>query len=131
LLAREGGARRAGEGPRVAIDVVVRLDVDGAAALAHLHRLVGELDGRADRYQREEPLDVLGVEADAAVGRLHADAPRNVRAVDAVDTPAQLGALVAERIDRRAPRDGAPDCAALRAVTATHRLRDAVHWRPL
>src|SRR5438094_179767 len=70
LLAREGGARGAGEGPRVAIDVAVRLDVDRAAALAHLHRLVGELDGRADRYQREEPLDVLGVGAEVVEPQL-------------------------------------------------------------
>src|SRR5437773_4737324 len=124
LLAREGGARGAGEGPRVAIDVAVRLDVDRAAALAHLHRLVGALDGRADRYQREEPLDVLGVEADAAVGRLHADAPRNVRAVDAVDRAAQLEAVVAERVVGRAARDGVPSVAALRDVLAPDRLRD-------
>src|SRR2546422_2584618 len=56
--------------------------------------------------------------------RLHADAPRNVRAVDAVDRAAQLEAVVAERVVGRAARDGVPSVAALRDVLAPDRLRD-------
>src|SRR5262245_45381435 len=62
-------------GRRVAVDVVMGLEVDGAAPHAHLDRLVGEFPRYSDRDEREEPLDVLGIEPDAAVAHLHTDAP--------------------------------------------------------
>jgi hypothetical protein len=76
---------------------------------ADLHRLVDELDAGADGHLREEVRHVLGVELRAAVAHLSADAPRKVRAVDAVEGPVELEAVLAERVvgiaalDERAP----------------------------
>src|SRR5262249_6378463 len=51
---------------RLAVDVLVRLHVDGVAPTSYLHGLVGEHPRGSDRHLREEALDVLGVEAHAA-----------------------------------------------------------------
>ncbi len=65
--ALEGDAGLAVERGRIAIDVTVHFDVHRAGPRPHLHRLVDELAGRPDRYEREEALDVLRVETHAAV----------------------------------------------------------------
>src|SRR5262245_32109180 len=74
----------------LAVDVLVRLDIDLAPEPADLDRLVGELAGSADRHLGEEMLDVLRIEPHAPVTHLHADAPGNVGAVDAVRRQRQL-----------------------------------------
>src|SRR5439155_736654 len=84
---RDRRRRLAVERGRVAVDVPVRLHVDRAAAHADLDRLIEELARGADRHEREQALDVLGVETHAAVAHLHPDPPRDVRPVDAVERP--------------------------------------------
>src|SRR5581483_1929269 len=108
----------------VLVDVAVDLDVDCAAPPPDLDRLVDELDGRSDRDVGVEPLDVLGIEADAAVRHLHPDAPRDVGAVDTVEAPRQLEAVLPERVLRIAARDEGPIVTALADVLAPDRLGD-------
>src|SRR5206468_10707204 len=97
LAADKSSPGLGGERARVLVDVAVDLDVDRTAARADLHGLIHELDRRADRHEREEPLHVLGVEPDAAVRHLHADTPRDARAVDPVKAPGELETILAER----------------------------------
>src|SRR4029077_20764321 len=113
---------------RLAVDVLVRLDVRRVATSADLDRLVDELPGRADRHSREEVLDAFRVETDAAVAHQHPDAPGDVRAVNAVRRQRQLETVLAERIVRRAARDEGPRIAALGDVLLANRLRDVPLW---
>src|SRR5262249_7163038 len=109
---------------RLSIDVLVRLDVHPVAAPADFDRLVDELSRRADRDPREEVLDVLRVQPDAAMAHLHADTPRDVGAMDAVRRQGQLEAILAEGIVRSASGDEGPRVVALDDVLLADRLRD-------
>src|SRR5262249_11877931 len=97
-VSRELVQRGAEDRGRLTVDVLVRFHVDRAAAAAHLHGLVQKHAGRSDGNLGEEPLDVLGIEPHAAVAHLHAHAPGDVGAVNAVHRHAELEAVLAERV---------------------------------
>src|SRR5262245_41167669 len=109
---------------RLSVDVLVRFDVYPVAAPPNFDRLVDELSRRADRDPREEILDVLRVQPDAAVAHLHADAPRDVGAMDAVRRQGQLQAILAEGVVRSAAGDEGPRVAALDDVLLADRFWD-------
>src|SRR5262249_21599654 len=111
-----------------AIEVGVRLHVDLSVAHTHLDRLVDERPLGADRDHREEVLDVLGIEARAAVADQHADAPRNVRAVDAIGLERELEAILAERVVGCTARNAPSRVAELADVILANARRDVPGW---
>src|SRR5262249_61596686 len=102
-------ARTSRRNPAAAIvEIRMCLDVDLTVAHPDLDRLVQELALGPDLHQREQVLDVLGIEARAAVADRHAHAPRDVGAVNPVRLEAELEAILAERVVRiTAPGHGA------------------------
>src|SRR5262249_42210414 len=106
----------------------VRLDVDLSVAHTHLDRLVDEGALGADRDHREEMLDVLGIEARTAVADQHADAPRNVRAVDAIRLGRGLETVLAERVVGCPARNAPSRVAELADVILANPRRDVPGW---
>src|SRR5262245_25553006 len=121
-----GGIRR--HRAAQAIEVGVRLHVDLSVSHTNLDRLVDERPLGADRDHREDVLDVLGIEARAAVADQHADAPRNVRAVDAIGLERELEAILAERVVGCTARNAPSRVAELADVILANARRDVPGW---